>query len=159
MPTATLTPRSEAIETLENLYTKFDLGPSGYPTAVWEAHHIRDLVLNRRMRWAWDNGIYLSRLRVSRRMGAALATVLDEINARWEPAAAEAAHLDVFVRCYCFGGGELPSVNPHWWGAAYDLSPLVTGVALEEAIKIFTKYGFTWGGATNKALIRHFEFL
>lgn len=157
MHAVTLTPTSEPIQTLEKLYTKFDLGPSGYPTLQWEGRNLKDIILRRRLRWFWAQDMWISRLKVSRRMAGAISLVLDEINERWDPAQAAKENLDQYVRTYCFGCDGVP--NPFWWGAAYRLSPLVTGVALEEAIKIFTRHGFTWVGATDKKLVRDLYYL
>ena len=157
MHAVTLTPPSEPIQTLEKLYTKFDLGPSGYPSAQWEGRNLRDIALKRRLRWFWCDDMWLSRLRVNRRMAGAISSVLDEIAQRWGPEHAAKENLDQFVRTYCFGCDGAP--NPFWWGAGYRLSPLVTGVALEEAIKVFTRHGFTWGGATDKRLVRDLYYL
>jgi hypothetical protein len=155
----TFRPTNDAIEHLEKLYSKFDLAPNGFPTVQWENRNLRDFALERRMRFYWAPEVYLSKIRVNRRLVDPLAAVLAEINRRWEPPQAEKENLDVFVRSYCFGGGEQNGPNAHWWGAAWDLSPLLSGVALEEAIKIFTKAGFTWYGATSKNLLRHLEYL
>jgi len=81
-------------------------------------------------------------------MAGAITQVLGEINSRWEAKQAEKENLDVFVRSYCFGCDSEP--NAFWYGAGWRLSPLVTGVALEEVIKVFTRHGFTWAGATDK---------
>jgi hypothetical protein len=155
----TFSPTNEHIQLLEKLYTKFDLAANGWPTQAWENRNLRDYALNRRMRFFYAPAVYLTKVRVNRRMVEPLARVLAEIEERWDPKQAEKDNLDVFVRSYCFGGGELQMPNAHWWGAAWDLSPLVSGVALEEAIKIFQRQGFFWYGPGSKHLIRHFEYL
>jgi hypothetical protein len=155
----TFSPTNDTIQQLEGFYTKFDLGANGYPTSAWENRNLRDYALNRRLRFFYAPAVYLTKVRINRRMVEPLASVLAEIEKRWDPKEAEKENLDVFVRSYCFGGGEILVPNAHWWGAAWDLSPLVTGVALEEAIKIFQKNGFTWFGPSNKHLLRHLEYL
>ena len=157
MHAVSLTPRSDSIETLEKLYTKFDLGPTGYPTPQWEGRNLKELTLKRRLKYFYAPELFISRLLVNRRMVNAIALVFDEINERWDPQRAEAENLDQYVRTYCFGCDGPP--NPFWWGAGYRLSPLVTGVALEEVLKIFTRHGFTWAGATDKKLVRDLYYL
>lgn len=157
MHAVTLTPPSDVTQTLEKLYTKFDLGPEGYPTVQWEGRSLRNIVLKRRLRWFWAQDLWISRLRVNRRMAGAIGSVLDEMSERWSEEQAAHENLDQYVRTYCFGCDGAP--NPFWWGAGYRLSPLVTGVALEEAIKIFTRHGFTWAGATDKKLPRDLYYL
>ena len=157
MHAVTLTPTSEPIQTLEKIYTKFDLGPSGYPTPQWEGRNLKEIILKFRLRWFWAQDMYITRLKVNRRMMGALSLVLDEINEKWDPKEKEREALDQYVRTYAFGCDSKP--NPFWWGAAYRLSPRVTGVALEEVLKIFTRHGFTWAGATEKSLIRDLYYL
>ena len=155
-----LAPADEVIQNLERLYGRFDIGVNGHPTPQWEERNLRDVWLERRLRFYWAPDHWLTKIRVNRRMIEAIQGVLTEINARWDPKAAEKEHLDTFVRCYAFGGGEARTPNAHWWGAAWDLSPRLSGVALEETIKIFTRHGFTWyGGGSDKHLIRHLEYL
>ena len=150
-------PTSETIEHLEALYGKFDLRADGVPTAGWEGRNLRDHSLEHRLRFFWAPSVYLTRIRINKRMAPAMVEVLKEINAHWEPKLASAENLDVFVRSYCFGCDSGP--NPFWWGAGWRLSQLVTGVALEETIKIFTRQGFTWAGATERKSPRDFYYL
>jgi hypothetical protein len=151
-------PTSEAIQQLEALYGKFDLRADGSgPTQGWEGRNLREYSLERRLRFFWAPGSYLTKIRINKRMAGAITQVLGEINARWDPRLAEKENLDVFVRSYCFGCDSGP--NPFWYGAGWRLSQLVTGVALEETIKIFTRHGFTWAGATEKRLPRDFYYL
>ena len=150
-------PTSDAIQTLERLYTKFDLSASGYPTTQWENRNIREYALEHRLRWYWAPDIYLTKIKVNRRMVDPLAHVLQEIFGTWDYRLVQEYNLDVFVRCYCFGCEDVP--NPFWWGAGYRLSRLVSGVPLEETIKIFTRHGFSWVGATDKKAERDFHYL
>jgi hypothetical protein len=157
MDNVVFSPTNDSITSLEKLYTYFDLTAAGFPTVQWEGRQLRDYSLKRRLRWFYAPEVYLSKIRVNRRMADPLAKILDEINERWDPKQAEKENLDVFTRCYCFGCESGP--NPFWWAAGWRLSPLVTGIALEEVIKIFTRHGFTWAGATDKKLVRDLYYL
>jgi hypothetical protein len=159
MNDVTFIPTNDSIRALERVYSKFDLGANGLPTLAWENRNLRDYSLNRRLRYFYAPDVYLTKVRVNRQMVEPLNRVLSEIEARWDAKQAEKENLDIYVRSYCFGGGESSGPNAHWWGAAWDLSPLVSGVALEESIKIFLKNGFKWYGASNKALVRHLEYV
>jgi hypothetical protein len=153
----TFSPSDADIESLEKLYCKFDIGASGYPMPQWEGRNISEMVLERPLRWAFAPEVYLSRLKVNRRMAKPMRLVFGEMWEKWDPKTAEAEFLDNYVRCYAFGCDERP--NPFWWGAGYRLSRRVSGVALEETIKIFTRHGFTWAGATDKKNPRDFYYL
>jgi hypothetical protein len=150
-------PTDSDIEALERLYTKFDISATGYPMPQWEGRNINDMVLERPLRWAFAPEVWLSRLRVNRRMAAPMRLVFSDMWQKWDPQSAETEGLDQYVRCYAFGCDDRP--NPFWWGAGYRLSRRVTGVALEEVIKIFTRHGFTWAGATDKRAPRDFYYL
>ena len=157
MDNVTIQPSSETIRLLETLYGPFDLDAAGFPRKEWENRNVPEIALNRRLRWFWSPNCWLNKVRANRRMAKALVNCLDEIAARWDPLHAEKEGLDQYVRTYCFGCDGPP--NPFWWGAGWRLSALVSGVALEEAIKVFTRHGFTWAGATDKKLIRDLYYL
>lgn len=157
MHAITFSPTDSEIETLERLYCKFDIGPNGFPLPAWENRHLIDMVLARPLRMAYAPAVYLSKLRINRRMTKAMKLVFEEMWTKWDLKTAEAEGLDQYVRSYAFGCDDRP--NPFWWGAGYRLSRRVTGVALEEAIKIFTRHGFTWAGSSEKKLPRDFYYL
>jgi len=157
MHAITFCPTDSDIETLERLYCKFDIGATGYPMPQWEGRHLNEMVLERPLRWFYAPDVWLSRLKVNRRMAGPMRQVFKEMWEKWDSKTAEAEGLDQYVRCYAFGSDDRPS--PFWWGAGYRLSRRVSGVALEETIKIFTRHGFTWAGASDKRLPRDFYYL
>jgi hypothetical protein len=157
MYSITFSPSDSDIETLEKLYCKFDIGSTGYPMPQWEGRHINEMVLERPLRWCFAPEVWLKRLRLNRRMVSPMRGVFQEMWERWDPKSAEAEGLDQYVRCYAFGCDDRP--NPFWWGAGYRLSRKVSGVALEEVIKIFTRHGFTWAGTSDKKNPRDFFYL
>lgn len=151
-----LAPVTDRVQELQTLYGQFSLGPDGRPPEAWERRNLKALRLERPLRSPWFPEFWYLRILVNRRMQEAIAGVLHEINVRWTPEAQAAHGLDQFVKCYCFGDGNHPSL--FWYGAAWRLSEQVGGEPLHDVIKIFTKHGFTHAGQTDKRRIRDLEF-
>lgn len=151
-----LAPISEEIKEMEHLYGKFSLGIDGCPSVPWQRRNLRFMRLDWPLQLAFFPEAWVHRIWVNHRMVGPLGRVLAEINARWTPEAKAAYGLDQFVKCYCFGEGAAPSL--FWYGAAWQLSEQVGGEVLSEVVKVFTRNGFTHGGATDKKRIRTFEY-
>ena len=155
MRLANLLPVAEAAE-MEILYGKFDLQIDGTPTELWENRNLKKHRLDEMLKHAFFPDVWVQKILVNRRVTSPLGQVMREINTRWTREARSAYGLDQFVKCYCFGDGSGP--NLHWYGAAWELSQQVGGEALSEVVKVFTRHGFTWCGATDKKRIRSFEY-
>jgi hypothetical protein len=153
---ALLDPEVKEATHIQTLYGSIDFSNEGRPKESWERRNLRTLRLDHPLKSPWFPDFWFHRIIVNRRIYDPLARVLGEINARWLPEARDAHGLSHFVKCYCFGDGEGPSL--FWWGAAYRLSPAVGGEPLSEVIKIFTRHGFTHAGLSDKRRIRDFEF-
>jgi hypothetical protein len=153
---ASLAPVNDTISGMELLYDKFDIGLDGRPSVAWERRNLKLHRLDEPLKHAFFPDVFVYKTWVNRRMTAALGQVMREINMRWTAEARSAYGLDQFVKCYCFGDGESP--NLHWYAAAWTLSPQVSGEALTEAVKVFTRHGFTYCGAADKKRIRTFEY-
>jgi hypothetical protein len=151
-----LAPVTEHVAEIKTLYGLFSLAPDGRPREVWENRNLRNLRLEAPLRSPWFPEFWFNRIKVNRRMNEAIARVLHEINVRWTPEARAAHGLDQFVKCYCFGDGEAPSL--FWYGAAWRLSDQVGGEVLADAVKIFTKHGFTHAYTYDKKRLRDFEY-
>jgi hypothetical protein len=156
MRNVSLAPVSDKVVEMEKLYGPFEIGFDGVPNTAWEGYHLRKLPLPESLQLAFFPAMWLRELRCNRRMLGALEGALLEVKKTWPLAAREAHGLNQFVKCYCFGDGDSP--NLHWYGAAWQLSPKVGGEILTEAIKIFTRHGFTWMGQEDKKRIRSFEY-
>ena len=151
-----LAPVTDRVMELRSLYGNFALGPDGRPPETWERRNLKSLRLDQPLKSPWFPDFWFHRVLVNRRMQEAIAHVLREFNVRWTPEAQDAHGLNQFVKCYCFGDGNVPSL--FWYGAAWRLSEQVGGETLSEAVKVFTKHGFTHAGANDKRRIRDFEF-
>jgi hypothetical protein len=156
MRNVALAPVTEEISEMELVYGKFDLQLDGRPTVQWEGRNLKLCRFDEPLRHAFFPEVFVYKVLVNRRMLAPLGVVLREINLRWNRKERDAHGLNQFVKCYCFGDGDRPSL--HWLGAAWELSPQVGGEVLTEVVKLFTRRGFTHGGAGNKPRIRTFEY-
>jgi hypothetical protein len=97
--------------------------------------------------------VFLVKVTVNRRMSAPLERAYIEICRRWsEPKERAELGLNKFLKCYCFGDGQGPSL--FWYGAAWMLASQVNGEVLEEVIRIFQRQGFTH----DRKRIRVFEY-
>ena len=152
---ASLAPVGSEIEEMETLYGKFDLGLDGQPTLLWQGRNLRKWRMPEMMQLAFFPDMYVAKVLVNRRVFGPLEQVYGEIMARWTREAREAHGLNQFVKCYCFGDGDRP--NLFWYGAAWRLSPQVSGETLGEVIKVFTRNGFTYRGDTERRRLRDFE--
>jgi hypothetical protein len=141
---------------MESLYGPFEITFEGVPALGWENYNLRKFQLPETLQLAYFPDAYLRFVRCNRRMIGALGGALSELVKTWSVEARAAHGLNQFVKCYCFGDGAGP--NMHWYGAAWELSPRVGGEVLTEAIKIFTRNGFTWSGQEDKKRIRSFEY-
>lgn len=142
----------EKLQQMEQIYGRFDLGIDGNPLDTWVNRNLRLFRFPEPMKHAYFPDVYVRKTKVNRRMHPALGEVFNDMVTRWEPNAREVYGLRQFVKCFNFGDGDKP--NLFWYGAAWELSPAVTGEALTEAIQIFTKHGFKH----DRKRIRTFEF-
>ena len=151
-----LTPKVEHLDEMTKLYGLFDLDVStARPTVPWEKRNLHLLRLPFALQSAYFPEFWIKRVLVNRRAAEALLQALNEIARHWTLEALSAHGLNQFVRCYSFGGKE-PSL--FWYGAGWELSPMVGGEPLAEAIKIFQRYGWTYCGLSDKRRIREFEY-
>lgn len=141
---------------IEKLYGPIDLDNEGQPKDTWKRRNLRTLRLDTPLRSPWYPDMSYRRVLVHRRIHEPMGRVLAEINSRWTPEARRAHGLDQFVKAFCFGDGEGPSL--FWWGAAWRLSPEVGGEVLEDAKKIFVRHGFKHASTTDRRRVRDFEF-
>jgi|SRR5215467_9553717 len=130
----------EAAKRILELYGPFALGPSGYPRETWEARHLRPARFAVQFQHAAFPEFCLKFVRVNRRMVPAIQSVFNEIAARWNLEVQAVSGLNRFYKCYCFGDGE--ELSLFWYGAAWQLSPLLRGDMLKEVVKIFVRNGF-----------------
>jgi hypothetical protein len=150
-----LNAKVEHLSDMNTLYGPFDLDVnSGRPTSQWEGRNLHSLRLPFPLRSAYFPDFWVKRVQVNRRAANALRLVFDEFRASYTIEALSRNGLDQFVRCYCFGDSA-PSL--FWYGAAWELSPQVSGEVMTDAIKVFSRHGWTYCGL-NRARIREFEF-
>jgi hypothetical protein len=142
----------ERITELEALYGKFDIGLEGRPTPTWEARNLKRLRLPEMLQHVFFPNVYLARVTVNRRMMGPIERVYLDICSGWTERERAAYGLNQFVKCYCFGDGNGPSL--FWYGAAWELSGQVNGEILTEAIKLFQKQGFSH----DRKRLRTFEY-
>jgi hypothetical protein len=147
-----IAPVNTMVREAETLYGRFDLNFEGQPRPAWIARNMAWYRFHGPMRHAYFPEIFIYKIQVNRRMKDALGNALGELQKRFTREALQAHGLDQFVKCYCFGEGAGP--NLFWYGAAWELSPQVGGAELEEAIRIFTRAGFTH----DKKRLRTFEY-
>ena len=151
-----LNPKIEHLTEMSGLYGLFDLDiNTGRPTPQWEGRNLYSLRLPFPLQSAWFPGFWLKRVQVNRRAADSLLKVLKQMSEVWTPEALEAHGLNQYLRCYAFGSKE---PNLFWYGAGWELSPIVGGEPLAEAIKIFQRHGWTYCGLSDKRRIREFEF-
>jgi hypothetical protein len=137
---------------MEQLYGPFELTFDGVPALGWENYNLRKFQLPEALQLAYFPEAYLRFVRCNRRMLGALDGALREIVKTWPLEERAAYGLNQFVKCYCFGDGSGP--NLHWYGAAWELSPQVSGDVLADVAKIFTRNGFT----RSEKRVRGFEY-
>jgi hypothetical protein len=140
MRNAELVQANDYIVQLEAVYGRFDIGLDGLPTEQWENRNLKRLRLPEMLEHQFFSGVNLLRVQVNRRMMGALERVYLEIGKRWSLEARRAHGLNRFVKCYCFGDSSGP--NLFWYGAAWELSPLVNGEVLDSVIDLFKQHGF-----------------
>ena len=146
----------EHLSEMNQLYGLFDLDiNTGRPTDQWEGRNLHSLRLPFPLQSAYFPGFWLKRVQVNHRAAEALSRALVEMVEVWALEALVAHGLNQFVRCYAFGSKE-PSL--FWYGAGWELSPMVGGESLSEAIRIFQRHGWTYCGHSDKRRIREFEF-
>jgi hypothetical protein len=151
-----LNPKVDHLAEINQLYGLFDLDiNTGRPTEQWERRNLFSLRLPFGLQSAWFPGFWLKRVQVNKRASEALAKVLAQMVEVWTPEALNAHGLNQFVRCYAFGSKE---PNLFWYGAGWELSPMVGGEPLAEAVKVFQRHGWTYCGLNDKKRIREFEF-
>ena len=151
-----LNPKVEHLSEMNQLYGLFDLDiNTGRPTSQWEGRNLHSLRLPFPLQSAYFPNFWLRRVQVNHRAVEALSRTLNQLAEYWTPEALAAHGLNQFVRCYSFGCKE-PSL--FWYGAGWELSQMVGGEPLAEAIKIFQKHGWTYCGLSDKRRIREFEF-
>lgn len=153
---AKLAPAGDSVRQMEELYGTFDIGLDGSPNGLWQARNLKTWKPPEMFQCAFFPAVYLARVRVNRRIFAPLERAYTEIVERWTKEAREACGLNQFVKCYCFGDGAGPSL--FWWGAAWELSPQLGGEPLSEALKVFTRNGFTHAYTTDKRKLRVLEY-
>jgi hypothetical protein len=151
-----LNPKVEHLEEMTRLYGMFDLDiGTGRPTTQWEHRNLFSLRLPFELQSAFFPGFWLKRVQINRRAAEVLAKAFAEIAETFSPESRDAHGLNQFVRCYAFGGTE-PSL--FWYGAAWELSPQVSGEALSKAVQIFQRHGWTYCGIKDKHRLRQFEY-
>jgi len=144
---------TDLVRQMEAVYGTFDIGLDGLPTPAWEGRNIKAMRMPENLEHQYFDGVFLHRVRVNRRMVGALERVYLEINKLWSLEARRAHGLSRFVKCYCFGEGEGPSL--FWYGGAWELSPRVSGETLDAAIELFKQHGFKHD---RKRQLRVFEY-
>jgi len=148
---------TELVSTLQQLYGIFDISDlTGRPTELWENRNLKKWKPPEMLQHAFFPDVYLSRVLVNRRMLGPIERVYDEIVTKWPMEARRLHGLNQFAKCYCFGDGSVP--NLHWYGAAWELSPLVASDVLSDVIKVFTRHGFTHAYLGDKKKLRVFEY-
>jgi hypothetical protein len=151
-----LNPKIDRLEDMNSLFGLFDLDVNtGRPTSAWEGRNLHSLRLPFPLRSAYFPEFWVKRVQVNRRAADALHNVFMELRARHTIEALAKTGLDQFVRCYCFGDSA-PSL--FWYGAAWELSPQVSGEELTSTIKIFSRHGWAYCGLENKSRAREFEY-
>ena len=144
------------LDQMNELYGPFDLDQNtGRPTPAWEGRNLHTLRLPFALNSAYFPEFWVRRIKVNHRAANALHNVLSELAATHTIEALHKTGLDRYVRCYCFGDSS-PSL--FWYGAAWELSPQVSGEELVTAIKIFGRHGWTYCGLENRSRTREFEF-
>jgi hypothetical protein len=157
MNNASLAPVTEGVAELESLYGTFDIDLCGLPTQGWQNRNLKRFKAPEMLQHAFFPQVYIARVLVNRRMLGPIERVYQEIVTRWPIEARKAYGLNQFVKCYCFGDGSGP--NLFWYGAAWELSPLVNGEILGEVATIFRRHGFTHAyGSDKKLRARIFEY-
>lgn len=151
-----LNPKMENLSQVNRLYGLFDLDAmTGRPTEAWERRNLHKLRLPFSLKYVHFPEFWLRRVLINRRAAQAMLGVLGQMAVQWSFEDLARVGLDQFVRCYAFGSGE---PNLFWYGAAWELSPEVTGETLAEVIKIFAAHGWAYCGLNDKKRVRQFEY-
>jgi hypothetical protein len=151
-----LNPKVEHLEEMNDTYGLFDLDVNtGRPTPHWERRNLHSLRLLFPLRLAYFPDFWVKRIPVNQRAADALSNVLKELDQTHSQEELTKLALNHFVRCYCFGDAT-PSL--FWYGAAWELSPQVSGEVLTEVIKVFGRHGWTYCGLNDRSRVREFEF-
>lgn len=151
-----LNPKVENLAEMTRLYGPFDLDVnSARPTPQWEGRNLHRLRLPFPMHSVHFPGFWVRRIPVNHRAADALHNVLSEFAATYTVEALAKNGLDRFVRCYCFGDSN-PSL--FWYGAAWELSPIVQTEVLTDAIRVFGRHGWTYCGLDNRSRKLEFEY-
>ena len=151
-----LNAKVDHLDQMNELYGPFDLDVNtGRPTPQWEGRNLHNLRLPFPLHSQFFPDFWVRRIKVNHRASDALHNVLAELRTSYTIEALAKNGLDRYVRCYCFGDST-PTL--FWYGAAWELSPMVTGDTLTDTIKIFGRHGWTYCGLENRARSREFEY-
>jgi len=147
-----LAPLTDQVVMMEKVYGRFDIGFDGFPTDAWKGRNLKLFRPPEVLKHVYFPEAYVKRTLVNRQMFDAIGRVYQDIVGRWNAQAREAYGLNQFVKCYCFGDGSVPSL--FWYGAAWELSPVVNGEALDQVIDLFKQHGFKH----DRKRLRVFEY-
>lgn len=150
-----MAPVNSSVHEMEKLYGTFDIGLDGRPTMLWESRNLKKWRSPEMFQLTFFPEAYIAKVWVNRRLFGPLAQTYEELTARWTTEVRRANGLNQFVKCYSFGDGDAPSL--FWYGAAWRLSQQVPVQILDDVVKVFTRHGFTYCGATDKKRLRDFE--
>jgi hypothetical protein len=151
-----LNPKIEHLAEMKELYGLFDLDVNtGRPTVQWEKRNLHSLRLPFGLQSAYFPELWFKRILVNRRAAEALHKTFSEMATIWTLEQISEHGLNQYIQCYQFGGKE-PSL--FWYGAAWELSSMVNGELLSDAIRLFQKHGWTYSWIADKRRIRQFEF-
>lgn len=148
-------------------YGRIEIGRDGLPTARWESRALTTINTPFAMRLAWDRETVIRKVRVHRSAAQALANAFHDcslMGANW----LSLWGIDIFGCCYRFGMKEDGSgLSPHSYGIAIDLNPERhplgqkwdgrRNMICKEAVEIFAKHSFLWGGDFEVPECGHFE--
>jgi len=160
----------DTVEDLTKYYGKHELGYDGLPTERWENSFLTTIATAYPMFYVGSvEPVRIHKICCNKQVAKSLNAILGDILKHYGSVeAVHQARMDLFGGCYCYRrrrGGH--SLSTHAWGAAIDLDPernqlgkkydKTKGMMPEAVIKIFEKYGWTWGGLWKLPDAMHFQ--
>lgn len=151
-----LTSDVDRLDDMNRVYGRFDLDiNTGRPNDMWERRNLMSLRLMWPLQNVWFPEVWHLKIQVNRLAADSLAKIFIAMFDTFGLETLNKEGLSQFVRCYCFGC-KPPSL--FWYGAAWELSPKVTGESLAAVTKIFLQHGWSYPGLDDRKRNREFEY-